>query len=413
MPITDFRKRDLRDIYSYIINENIPQSVGTLYYVDRVGGDDTNDGLSPVNAKLTIGAAVLACSAGDIITIRAGTYNEDVDVNKNSIELWFEIGAIINAQVGAGLTVSGNYCKVLAPYGAIRVNPVANGTGVLLSGNWGYMWNIRVPCGSSADLGYDITGDGGVLTDCRTSDPLVAAFKIQGDKVKIEKSCTGGTPANTSIGFWMTNNADKTRLRECASQGHASGGFVVDPGCTNGEAIHCVSGGGDGPKLDPDHAFVWDLQIDDVLASEITFAGAPTTYNLFEVYGTVRVTDIFGIVEVPIENVASNLHLEVFSVGGVVDLTLGPGTNIQAAVAGSTLIRNEDSTAAIALASAATPAIVESATWRDPKVPTDIIADADQTTYIRLVISAALASGRIHWHCKYEPLSDGAFVRPV
>ncbi|GAH78807.1 unnamed protein product, partial [marine sediment metagenome] len=42
-----------------------------------------------------------------------------------------------------------------------------------------------------------------------------------------------------------------------------------------------------------------------------------------------------------------------------------------------------------------------------------LIADADQTTYIRLVISAALASGEIHWHCKYEPLSDGGFVSPV
>ncbi|MBA7497132.1 hypothetical protein ES702_07742 [subsurface metagenome] len=404
---------DLTDLYSYLNDERIAQTVGMLYYVDGVGGDDTNNGLSPVNAKRTIGAAVLTCSSGDIIIIRAGTYNEDVDVNKNSVELLFEIGAIINAQVGVGLTVSGNYCKVITPDGVLRVNPVAGGTGVLLSGNWVYAWNIRVPCGSIANLGYDTTGTGCVLTDCRASDPLVAAHKIQGDKIKIEKSCTGGTPANTSIGFWVTNNADKIRLRECASQGHSSGGFVVDSGCTNGEAISCVSGGGDGPKLDPDHAFVWDLRIDDLIASEITFAGAPTTYNIFEVYGTVRVSDIYGIVETPIENVASNLHLEVFSVGGVVDLTQGPGTNIQAAVAGSTLIRNEDSTNPIALASAATPAIVESTTWRDPKVPVDIIADADQTTYIRLVISAALASGVIHWHCKYDPLSDGAFVRPV
>ncbi|GAG81512.1 unnamed protein product, partial [marine sediment metagenome] len=96
-----------------------------------------------------------------------------------------------------------------------------------------------------------------------------------------------------------------------------------------------------------------------------------------------------------------------------VDITLGPGTNIQAAVNGSTLIRNEDSTAAIALASAATPAIVESTTWRDPKVPIDIIADADQPTFIRLVISAALGSGEIHWHCQYEALSDGGFVSPA
>jgi len=273
---------DLTDLYSDISDERIAQSVGTIYYVDGVGGDDTNDGLSPVSAKLTIGAAVLACSAGDIIIIGAAAYNEDVDVNKNSVELWFEIGAIINAQAGAGLPVSGNYCKVITPDGTLRVNPVAGGTGVLFSGNWVYAWNIRVPCESSANLGYDTTGTGCVLTNCRAGDPLVAAHKIQGNRVKIDKGLTGGTPANNSIGFWVTNNADKTRLRECASQGHSSGGFVVDPGCTNGEAIKCVSGGGDGPKLDPDHAFVWDLRIDDTIAKDITFAGAATTYNIFE-----------------------------------------------------------------------------------------------------------------------------------
>lgn len=418
MPITDFRKTDLRDVQddveTILINLiKTAQSVGALYYVDGVGGDDTNDGLSSVSAKLTIGAAILACSAGDIIIIGAGTYNEDVDVNKNSVELWFEIGAIINAQVGAGLTVSGNYCKVITPDGTLRVNPVALGTGVVLSGNWAYAWNIRVPCGSSANLGYDTTGSGCVLTDCRASDPLVAAHKIQGDKIKIEKSCTGGTPANTSIGFWVTNNADKIRFRNCASQGHASGGFVVDPGCTNGEAISCVSGGGDGPKLDPDHAFVWDLRIDEEVTKDITFAGAPTTYNIYEVTGTVRVSDIYGIVETPIENIASTLYLQLFSAGGTADITDAPGTNIQAAVVGSALIRNEDSTNNIALASAATPAIVESTNYKDPTVPIVLIADADQTTYIRLVISAALASGAIHWHCHYEPLSDGAYVRPV
>jgi len=396
--------------------QNVPQSMGTLYYVSNVDGSDTNDGLSPDNAKATIGGAITACIAGDIIIIEAGTYPEDVDVNKNAVELWFEIGAIIVAQAGAGLTVSGSYCKIISEYGTLRVNPIANGTGVLITGDWNYLWNIRIPCASSADLGYDVdaTSAGSILTNCRTSDPLIAAFKLQGDRTTLRNCITGGTPADTSIGFWILATVDKIRLMNCASQGHSSGGYVVVAGAVNGEAVNCVSGGGDGPRLDPSHAFVWsNYTYDNEVAKEITFAGIPTTYNLFEVTGTVRVSDIYGVVETPIENVVSNLHLEVFSAGGVVDITLGPGTNIQAAVNGSTLIRNEDSTAAIALASAATPAIIESTTWKDPKVPIDVIADYDQTTYIRLVISAALASGEIHWHCKYEALSDGAFVEPA
>ncbi|GAH31270.1 unnamed protein product, partial [marine sediment metagenome] len=287
---------DLTDLYSYIIDERIVQSVGTLYYVDGVGGDDTNDGLSPVNAKLTIGAAILTCSAGDIIIIRAGTYNEDVDINKNSVELWFEIGAIINAQVGTGLTVSGSYCKIITQYGTLRVNPIANGTGVLVTGDWNYLWNIRIPCASSADLGYDIdaTSSGSILTNCRTADPLIAAFKLQGDRTTLRDCITGGTPADTSIGFWILATVDKIRLMNCASQGHSSGGFVVVAGAVNGEAVNCVSGGGDGPRRDPTHAVVWsNYTYDDLVAKEITFAGAPTTYNLFEVAGTVRVSDIY------------------------------------------------------------------------------------------------------------------------
>ena len=394
--------------------ENIPQSMGTLYYVSNVNGSDSNDGLSPDNAKATIGGAITACSAGDIIIIEAGTYPEDVDVNKNSVELWFEIGAIINAQLGTGLTISGNYCKVITPGGALRINPIANGTGCLLSGQWAYVHDIRIPSESSGDIGFDITGHGAVLNRCRAGKPLIAGYKLQANGIHVIESVTRGLAADTSIGYWITNSCEGVVLRDCGSKGHASGGYVVDAGVTCGEAINCVSGGGDGPRLDPEHAVVWsNFTYDNIVFKDITFAGIPTTYNIFKVTGTVRVSDIYGVVETQIENVASTLYLQLFSAGGTADITNAPGTNIQAAVVGSALVRNEDSTNAIALASAATPAIIESTNWRDPKVPVDIIADYDQTTYIRLVISAALASGEIHWHCKYEQLSDGGFVEPA
>jgi hypothetical protein len=38
---------------------------------------------------------------------------------------------------------------------------------------------------------------------------------------------------------------------------------------------------------------------------------------------------------------------------------------------------------------------------------------ADQDTYIRLNITAALAIGAIHWHCNYRPISDDGFVEPA
>ena len=395
-------------------NSHLPLFTGDVYYVDAAQADDTGDGTSPETAKKTIGAGIGLLSAGDALTIKAGTYTEvGLDLNVNNCELWFEIGVILDPATGTCLTISGNYCKAWCPGGSVFVTPAANETGVLVSGNNCYVHDIRVNAASTADLGFDITGNGAVLTNCRCADPLVAAFKVQGDKVKLQDCCTGGTPANTSIGYWMTNSCDKFRLANCGSQGHDSGGFVVDSGCTNGSVRECDSGVNDGRWSDVDHATAWsDFSYDDELNKVITFT-AGTTYNLFEVTGAVRITDIYGVVRTQIENVASSIHLEAFSAGGSADLTLAPGTNIQAAVANSLLVKNEDATNAITLASAATPAVVESSNWRSPKVPADVVADADQTTYIRLVLSNALAAGVIRWHLHWMPLSDDGFVEAV
>ena len=76
------------------------------------------------------------------------------------------------------------------------------------------------------------------------------------------------------------------------------------------------------------------------------------------------------------------------------------------------LIRTDDSTEPLDLASSATPAIVEYGA-RAANVEVIVVADADQTTYIRLNLTAALASGAIHWHCRYKPITDGAFLEPA
>jgi len=392
----------------------IAQSVGTPYYVDGISGDDANSGLFKTTAKLTIGAAILTCSAGDIIIIGAAVYNEDVDVNKDSVELWFEIGAIIVAQVGAGLTLSGNYCKVITPDGALRVNPIANGTGVRLTGNWNYLWNTRVPCESSADLGYDIdpTSTGSILTNCRTIDPLIAAFKLQGDRTTLQDCITGGTPADTSIGYWILATVDKIRLMNCASQGHSSGGFVVDPGAVNGEAVNCVSGGGDGPRLDPTHAVVWsNYTFDDLVAKTITLDNSHA-YDLFKVTGAVELLDIYGVVETVLVGANTDVYYQLFSAGGVDPITKITDADLGVAPVGTIVIKTEDPGKALKVLSAATPS-VEKGT--DPKKRGALlVADKDQPTYIKWVCGGNDdTSGEMHHHIKWLPITDGAFVEPV
>ena len=139
--------------------QNVPQFTGTIYYVDAAHADDSGDGLSPSTAKKTIGAAIALLSAGDAVTVKTGTYAEAVDLNVNACELWFEHGVILALGAGTGLTLSAHYCKVQCPNGSLRVNPVAGGTGVLMSGNWGYVHDVRVASNSSGAIGFDITDE--------------------------------------------------------------------------------------------------------------------------------------------------------------------------------------------------------------------------------------------------------------
>jgi len=404
------------------VNLNVPQFVGNIYYVDATQADDTGVGTSPGTAKKTIQAAIDAGTAGDAVAIKAGTYAENVDLDETGMELWFEIGAILAPSSGTPLTVSANYCKVQCPGGSLRINPGANETGVEITGNWCYIHDVRVPCGSSADIGFDVTGDGCVLTNCRCAAPLVAAFKIQGDKIKMDDCCTGGESGDSSIGFWITNSCDKSRLKNCGSQGHETAGYQVDTGCTNGVVENCYSGGGDGKWTDADDAFVWShFSYDNILYATSTFTatggvgGTGTNYNLFKVTGTVRVFHIVGHVITVLPNTSSVPNLELYSTNASVDITdVASGPDIDSAAVGAILKRLNPATEPLIFANPDnTPAIVESSDYRDPHVPVVLCKDDAADTYIQLQLSAALASGAIHWHIEWEPVTDDGFLEPV
>src|SRR5579862_2880250 len=67
---------------------SIATPLANIFYVNAATGSDTNDCLSPVVALspvgpcLTINGAIGKASTGDTINVAAGTYNEQVLVNK-------------------------------------------------------------------------------------------------------------------------------------------------------------------------------------------------------------------------------------------------------------------------------------------------------------------------------------------
>lgn len=397
---------------------HIPKFGGEIWFVNGVSGSDSNDGKTPDKAFATLGTAISACSAGDAITVMAGTYTETgLDLNVNNVEVWCELGTIIAPASGTAFTISGNYCFLGCDRGAIRINPAANQTGLLVTGNFCYGKEIRVAAASSADIGFDFQGDGLDFRRCRCSDPLVASFKIQGDKVKLEQCCTGGTPANTSYGYWITNSCDKTRLINCGSQGHSNGGFYIDAGCTNEVIWNFSSGGGDGKCRDiGSSAVISNLTYEEEKYATQTFTGVGgASDNLFKVTGTVEIKKIFGHVTTVLAGDVGNLNLEFDD--GAASVNLTTAVSVNNAPVGSLLLKDDTATNPLLLKSSANAGIIEQPagffTGQQPIVPFILVAKNGATNYITSDYSGNGASGVIHWHVVWQPITDDGYVEIV
>ena len=394
---------------------------GIVRYVSK-SGNDGNGGLSPSDSFLTIATAIAASAAGDAIRVGAGTYDEaGLDVNQTALELWLEAGVILRDSAdGTVLTISGNFA-VVSGSGNVRIDPTGGATGVLVSGNLVHIDNLRVLGASVGGLGFDVTGDGAEIHECRCSDPTIAAYKIQGDKTGLFDCCTGGASGAT-IGYWITNTCDKFRLIRCGSQGHGTAPFQVDTGCTNGVIWQFSSGGGDGKWSDADSTTVInELTYPETKYSTSTFTatggvgGAGTNYNIFQITGGVKVFNVFGHVTTATPATASTVNLELYSANGAVDITDSAGApDLASRVVGTVLERNEPAAEPLALAEPDnTPAVIESANYRSPATPIVLIKDDAADTYIQVVLTAALASGAIHWHIEWQPVTDDGFVEPA
>ena len=80
-------------IYTQVAQFTVSSSshVDTVYYVDAVGGNDNNDGLSPESSFATIGKAVDTAKSGDRVIVAEGVYtgngNRDINFYAKSISV--------------------------------------------------------------------------------------------------------------------------------------------------------------------------------------------------------------------------------------------------------------------------------------------------------------------------------------
>lgn len=78
----------------------MPQNLtgySAVYYVSPTG-NNSNSGLTPALAKLTITSAKAAASAGSLIRVMPGTYTSDTNILKDGVDMYFAPGAIVDFQ---------------------------------------------------------------------------------------------------------------------------------------------------------------------------------------------------------------------------------------------------------------------------------------------------------------------------
>jgi len=400
---------------SYFDNtKHIKKFGGDIWYVNDAMAT-SGVGTGPATAFKTIGEAITAASAGDAINVMAGTYTEvGLNISTASVRLWFEIGAIIDPASGTGLVVSGNYCKIL---GQLLITPSA-AIGLSITGSGGYFELVKV---SGGTVGYSISGAGNEFLNCRCVGQSTHGFLIAAGQQKLKECSTIGADGAT-YGFLINNSADKGILCKCTSVSHGTSGFYIETGSKDWTMLDCSSGHGDGKWRDIDNHNVWsNFLYEDPLyhLSTLTATGgvgaAGTNYNLFKVTGAITIHKLIGHVTTECAATASAINIELYSAGGTVDITdsLG-GPDLNAAVVGTTFVRNSISTDPLGHGDpSASPAIIEDGNYRTSDTPLPLIADVGNDTYIQLVLATALASGAIHWHCHWEPVTDDGFLETV
>ena len=386
-----------------------PQFVGEVWYTDDVGGLDTNDGHGPTTAFKTIGKGFLSMASGDALTVKAGTYTElgldlGTGATKDSVEVWCELGVVIDPVSGTAITMSGDFCRWRGPS---KITPAALAIGIDITGAECIVEEVNVLGGGT---GIKTIGMGTQLRDCAAGLQTSISYDIQGDTVRLESCKTVGIGA--SIGYKISGGVDTGVLSDCTSSGHTTAGYYIDTLSSNWTIVDCSSGGGDGRWVDVDSANTWPgFNYDEEKSHETDWSvvgGAAGSDNLFQVTGSVQILGIRGHVE-------TILHADIDTIQ--LDLYDGAATNITttmdpvSAPVGSIFTKEDKSDKPLELYSSAAATLMQDVDLK--KTVFGVNQKAATSTYIRATWTGTGATGVIHWHIDWEPLTEDGNVVAV
>ncbi len=389
---------------------HIPKFGGDIWYVSK-SGNDSNSGKTPTDTMLTIKAAVAASSAGDAISVKAGTYDEiDLVIANAGTEVWGEIGTLINNTDSGGGTcvqVTGTSCKLIG----LKVSQ-AGQIGFDIDGAGCFLDHcIAEDC----TIAFDVDGAECILQYCEDYNATTTGYDIATEENLLYLCHSIGTGGDTSRGFYLSNGAaHNNMLYQCVSVGNDTAGYEVVAGADYNVIAYCTSGGGDAKWVDAGTNNTWPaFQFDDEVAhsTDISSPTAAGIDNLFKITGCVNILFIYGDVEEAIDASVNNIKLTAYDSNAATDITGNVDTD--SAPIGSMFIKTKELGQAMALEKSGAITVNEDSTGKKGALGFILTAKAGANNYIRAEWSGADSVGEIHWHCQWEPLDEDGFVEAV
>lgn len=242
----------------------IPGHTGAVFYVDANSGNDSNDGLSFSAAKLTITAGIAAASAGDMVRVGVGDYEEtdlEIPVGKDGLSLIGSPGVLLS-----GALSTTNVLLVAAPWCLVSDFRIVFGTGLNGVHVTGANNTIKNISGFSATTMFYINGNGCTLVNCTAKGFSVAGFDLVRNFSRLTQ-CQA-IDALVATGFLISGGRENI-LDNCHANGNETAGFQVDAGSTDNIIVHCSSGPADGARIDNGTNTSWpDFRITEVAVSD-------------------------------------------------------------------------------------------------------------------------------------------------